>query len=68
MKLKRKDGDLITAIMKKESPAFEENSAMALLWEQQKKVSSYKKASSMKWHPVIIRWCLSIYLKSPGNY
>lgn len=20
----------------------------------------------MKWHPVMIRWCLSIYLKSPG--
>ena len=68
MKLKQKDGKLISAIMNKEGHTFKENSAMALLWEQQKKVSSYKKASSMRWHPVIIRWCLSIYLKSPGNY
>ena len=67
MKLKRKDGNLMAAIMKKENHSFEENSAMALLWEQQKNASSYKKATSMKWHPVIIRWCLSIYLKSPGN-
>lgn len=22
----------------------------------------------MKWHPLIIRWCISIYLKSPGAY
>ena len=22
----------------------------------------------MKWHPVMIRWCISIYLKSPGAY
>ena len=22
----------------------------------------------MSWHPLIIRWCLSIYLKSPSTY
>ena len=66
LRLETDDNTLMCDIMMKEENAFEKNSAMALLWDQQKKVSRLKKSSSMKWHPVIIRWCLSIYLKSPG--
>ena len=40
---------------------------LELLWEQQRKINLLKNKSAMKWHPVMIRWCLSIYLKSPGN-
>ena len=43
------------------------DSPQALLWEEQKRYNSVKRKNSMKWHPVMIRWCLSIYLKSPGN-
>ena len=46
---------------------FHKNSPKYSLWEKQKKISKLKKASSMKWHPVMIRWCLSVYLKSPGK-
>ena len=32
------------------------------------KQASYSDSKSMKWHPLMIRWCISIYLKSPGAY
>ena len=48
----------------KDSSGFDEK---YLLWEQQKKMNKLKKASSLKWHPVMIRWCFSVYLKSPGK-
>nr|XP_047125903.1 uncharacterized protein LOC101241084 isoform X2 [Hydra vulgaris] len=47
---------------------FSESSPQYLLWEQQKIQVSRKDKRSMKWHPVLIRWCLSIYLKSPETY
>ena len=51
-----------------EASPFEENSVMNLLWKQQREAASFKKPTSMRWHPIIIRWCLSIYLRSPGIY
>ena len=55
-------GDIFTA----NKPGFPEDSLKNLLWKEQLKQHQLKNKSSMKWHPVIIRWCLSIYLKSPG--
>jgi len=57
---------IVENVVKNQDCPFEKSSAMALLWEQQKTISKFKKPSSMRWHPVIIRWCLSIYLRSPG--
>lgn len=57
---------LVTEIVSKECE-FDKDSVMHLLWSQQKKSNSFKKQTSMRWHPVLIRWCLSIYLKSPGK-
>ena len=48
----------------KDSSGFDEK---YLLREQQKKMNKLKKASSLKWHPVMIRLCFSVYLKSPGK-
>ena len=45
---------------------FKDGSPMKLLWEQQLKASKLKKSTSMRWHPVMIRWALSLYLRSPG--
>ena len=39
---------------------------MKLFWEQQK--SSQKKRSGVRYHPMIIRFCLSIASKSPSAY
>ena len=33
---------------------------LELLWEQQRKINLLKNKSPMKWHPVMITWCLSI--------
>ena len=47
---------------------FPHDSPQYLLWEQQQKQASYSDSKRMKWYPVMIRWCISIYLKSPGAY
>ena len=47
---------------------FETDSPQVLLWEQQKIQANTTDKRAMVWHPLIIRWCLSIYLKSPGTY
>ena len=36
--------------------------------EHQNLKATKKDSRAMVWHPLIIRWCLSIYLKSPGTY
>ena len=51
-----------------EKTDFPHDSPQYLLWEQQQKQASYSDSKSMKWHPVMIRWCISIYLKSPSAY
>jgi len=45
-----------------------EGTSQWLLWQQQLKYSSLKDPASMRWHPLIIRWCLSIYHLSPAAY
>ena len=64
---KEKIQDILGKVLEKEPVGFDENAPKFLLWEQQRKINLLKSISAMKWHPVIIRWCLSIYLKSSGN-
>ena len=47
---------------------FPRDSPQYLLWEQQQKQASCSGSKRMKWHPVMIRWCIYIYLNSPGAY
>ncbi|XP_066910451.1 uncharacterized protein [Clytia hemisphaerica] len=47
---------------------FDKDSPIHLLWEQQKKQVSLENKRTMRWHPVMLRWCISIYLKSSGAY
>ena len=45
-----------------------EGSAIRLLFEQQLQQSSLKNSQQMRWHPLVIRWCLGIYHTSPSAY
>ena len=62
--------NLLSNIMNKNDDCcnFDMDSPQYLLWQQQKKQASYKNSRSMRWHPLMIRWCLSIYIQSPGNF
>ena len=39
-----------------------------LFWEQQMKAASAKDARAMRWHPLIIKWCMYLQHKSSGAY
>ena len=59
--------NVIIIVVNKNESGFPPDSPKHLLWEQQKKLYQLKKKTSMWWHPVMIQWCVSIYLKSPGK-
>ena len=46
---------------------FYEETPMGLPWQQQKQQAKGK-SKGMRWHPLMIRWCLSIYHTSPAAY
>ena len=58
---------LIEEVISKSDKYFDKDSPQYLLCEQQRKQLGLKRKSFMKWLSVVIRWCLAIYLKSPGN-
>ena len=39
-----------------------------IFWQQQMKAATSKSASSMRWNPLMIKWCLHIRHKSSGGY
>ena len=59
-------------VMQKEADkvyaAYPEESFQRLFWEQQQKAASLKDARSMKWHPLIIKWCLYLRHSSGKAY
>ena len=59
--------ELLCNVMTSNSNSFEENSPMLLFWQQQKE-QVLKSPKAIRWHPLIIRWCLSIYQTSPAAY
>ena len=47
---------------------YPENSFPQLFWNQQLLVASKTKACSMKWHPMMVRWCLYLRHISGKGY
>jgi len=47
---------------------FPDKSFSNLFWEQQLQAASVKDARVMRWHPLIIKWCLYLQHKSSGAY
>ena len=60
--------NIVNEAMEKEMCLFTKDSPQFLLWEQQNHHSNFKNTKDMSWHPLIIRWCLCIYLKSACTY
>ena len=46
----------------------DENSFQRLFWEEQLKFNSCKSSNGMRWHPMIIKWCLYMKTKSTTAY
>jgi hypothetical protein len=80
-KLVEKDGirvdkelheDLKKVVVEKSSHAnkevFEEGTYQHLFWEQQKKQALRMDARAMRWHPLMIKWCLALRQNSPSAY
>ena len=45
-----------------------EDSCQRILWEQQAKCAQVKSASGMRWHPMMVRWCIALHAKSASAY
>ena len=60
--------ELLKNVIEKPDLTFDDNTPRFLLWNQQKEFASKNNSRGMRWHPLIIRWCLSIYHSSPATY
>ena len=48
--------------------SYPEDSLARVFWDQQLKASQFKKSTSMKWHPLFIKWCLYLRHLSGKSY
>ena len=59
-------------VMKENAPkiekAFPEGSFRQLFWRQQFEAASKTDARQMRWHPMMIKWCLYLKLRSSSTY
>ena len=47
---------------------FPQGTFRRLFWDEQKKAAKVKNARQMRWHPMMIRWCLNLKLLSTKAY
>eukprot|EP00731_Ephydatia_muelleri_P009106 Em0004g1444a len=47
---------------------YPKDSFPRIFWQQQMEAASRKNARTMRWHPLMIRWCLSLRHRSSGAY
>ena len=50
------------------SNEFPPGSFRRLFWDEQLKVNQLKNSKQMRWHPMMIRWCLNLKLLSSSSY
>ena len=67
-KIKEEHDEELAEIISSTKCTFKADRLQWLLWQQQKEQAKKKDSSGMKWHPLIIRWCLSICHRSPAAY
>ena len=60
--------DLMTQCSKQVNETYSEDSFQKIFWDQQKKAASYSNSKAMRWHPLIIKWCLYLQHFSGSAY
>lgn len=45
-----------------------DDSPLKILWTEQQKVLQLKNAKGMRWHPLMIKWCIALQSKSTAAY
>ena len=53
--------------MKTRKIAYPKGSFASLFWEEQLKAASVKDARQIRWHPLMIKWCLNLKLISSAT-
>ena len=48
--------------------AYPENGFSRLFWDEQLKAASVKDPRQVRWHPILIKWCLNLKLLSSSAY
>ena len=48
--------------------SFQPNTFQRLFWDQQRRASSLNDSRSMKWHPLVVKWCLYLRHQSSKSY
>ena len=48
--------------------SYPEGSFRHLFWEEKFKMASVTDSRQMRWHPMLIRWCLNLKLLSSSAY
>ena len=66
------DHNYLVEVMKENADriqkAFPEGSFRQLFWQQQFESASKGNARQMRWHPMMIKWCLYLKLRSSSTY
>lgn len=57
-----------TALCRLTTPERKENSFQRLFWEQQLQATQAKCCTQVRWHPLIVWWCLHLKLLSSAAY
>ncbi|XP_078610651.1 uncharacterized protein LOC144881434 isoform X2 [Branchiostoma floridae x Branchiostoma japonicum] len=58
----------LQTVMKSTTIPFPENTPQHFLFKQQLEQLQHHDSRSMRWHPMMIRWCLAIFHQSPAAY
>ena len=64
--------EALAGIIKEKFPfvasSYEEGSFARIFWDAQQKATAIRNSKSMRWHPLMIRWCLYLWHLSSGAY
>ena len=59
---------VMTSLDENIKEVYPEGSFRRIFWEQQLKATTVKGSRGMRWHPLIIRWALNLYMRSGSAY